>query len=174
MDWLARNVITILLLVILARWVARSRMGKRGLVELMMINAIGDLASHVVFDSEHQLGHGLFSIIFWTVFAGAAAWLAAHWESFRHWYFGDHHELVRDGVPDPDALKLQRMSQAELDAELRKHGVEGLSEAKTVTLESDGTVSVVKALSTAQELRKLATTLEQLAARVDDQSGGSA
>jgi uncharacterized membrane protein YcaP (DUF421 family) len=170
LDWAVRNGATIGLLILLSRWVARNRLGKRGLIELLMINAIGDLASHTVFESQGPFYPGLASILFWTVAATIAAWLGSRWESFRHWYFGDRHEIIRNGIPDSDAMRLHRLSQAEVDSELRKHGIDALSEVKTATLELDGTMSVIKAQSTAQELRKLATALEALASRVEAQN----
>ena len=51
--------------------------------------------------------------------------------------------LVRDGIPDRKQMRRNFVSMDELQAQVREHGVERLSDVRLATLEGDGQLSVV-------------------------------
>jgi uncharacterized membrane protein YcaP (DUF421 family) len=61
----------------------------------------------------------------------------------ERWFDGAPVVLARDGDVDPDALERERISRSELEAALRKKGVRSAADTELVTLEADGSISVV-------------------------------
>ena len=57
---------------------------------------------------------------------------------------GTHQVLVRDGHPDPTAMRQVGVSDVDLHETFRSEGVDSLSDVKLATLERSGHVSVVK------------------------------
>ncbi|HYG59156.1 MAG TPA: YetF domain-containing protein [Symbiobacteriaceae bacterium] len=167
-QWAISNVLTLVVLTLAARWLGRRRLGKLGLMDLLMINAIGDLASHTAYEIQHPVMQGLGSIVLWLAVASGMGLLAARWPAFRRFYYGDAAQVAADGRPDPTAMERLGIPMAELESELRKHGVSQVSDTSSVTLEPDGTLSVIKADATAQELRRLALALQQIADHLEE------
>lgn len=64
-DWLLHNLAPFLVLALMVRWVMRPRFGKRGPVEILMLNAVGDLASHAAFEEQHPQLRGVGSVALW-------------------------------------------------------------------------------------------------------------
>lgn len=52
--------------------------------------------------------------------------------------------LVENGALVEDELRRERIRPEEIDAALREHGVESLGQVKLATLESDGTISILR------------------------------
>ncbi|MCW5624400.1 MAG: DUF421 domain-containing protein [Burkholderiales bacterium] len=52
--------------------------------------------------------------------------------------------LVRNGVIDRRHMRREFLTVDELHAKMREHGVDSLSDVKLATMESDGTISIVK------------------------------
>ena len=171
LHWMLSNGSTLAVLILSVHWFARRRMGKLGLMDLLMINAIGDLASHTAYETEHPLWHGLASVVLWVAAGSGLGYLSGRWPWLRRFYYGGTDELLTDGVLHQKRMDQLGIAMEELQFELRKQGLDDLSQARSATLELDGSVSVIKADSTAQELRRLAGLLRSLAERVDQQEG---
>lgn len=62
---------------------------------------------------------------------------------FERWIEGTPVVLARSGEVDDDACARERISDAELEAALRKNGLRGPHETELVVLEADGSISVV-------------------------------
>jgi uncharacterized membrane protein YcaP (DUF421 family) len=173
LPWFLRNVVTIGLLILMARWVAGPRLGKLGLIDLFMVNAIGDLASHTVFDESHPFLPGVGSIAFWIIVAAITGYLTRRYPAFRRFYYGEPHDLVFDGQVDLQSMRKAGVGLADVESELRKQGVK-IDQAKSVTLEPDGSIAISNAIETAHELKRLADALTALAAQVGALTGPSA
>jgi uncharacterized membrane protein YcaP (DUF421 family) len=52
--------------------------------------------------------------------------------------------LVRDGVVVDRELQRERIGPEEIDAALRQHGLEHLDQVKLATLETDGSISIIR------------------------------
>jgi uncharacterized membrane protein YcaP (DUF421 family) len=59
------------------------------------------------------------------------------------WFDGARVVLARGGDVDDDACGRERISRGELEAALRKNGVRSAADTELVTLEADGSISVV-------------------------------
>lgn len=169
LHWMLTNGSAMLVLILAVHWFGRRRLGKLGLIDLVMINTIGDLASHTAYETEHTLWHGLGSLVLWLAAGSGLGYLAGRWPWFRRFYYGGADELVTGGVLHQQRLDQLGIAMEELQSELRKQGVDDVTKPRSVWLEPDGSFSVIKADTTAQELRRLAGALSALAGQLEQQ-----
>ncbi|MDF2626734.1 MAG: hypothetical protein K0R39_565 [Symbiobacteriaceae bacterium] len=167
-EWVLRHTLPFLLLVMLVRWVLRPAFGKRGVVEVLMVNAIGDMASHAAFEEGHPLTSGLGAVALWVLFGGLIAWVvskSARVGAFLG-YFPEPVEVIRDGTVNKEAMGHLRMSRGDLSSELRKQGVEDASQVELAMVEPDGALAVRQSNSTGAELQRLVAEIAALRAEV--------
>jgi uncharacterized membrane protein YcaP (DUF421 family) len=175
--WLLRHTLPFLLLVLMVRWVLRPRFGKRGVVEVLVINAIGDMASHAAFAEGHPLLSGLGAVGLWVMYGAVLAWLVYRSRRVGGFvgYFPCTETVVHDGAVDAAAMSRLRMSRRELDFELRKQGLSDVSQVTSAWVEPDGSLSVRPAQGTTEEIRRMTEELRamraELAALRSDWSG---
>ncbi|MFI5135910.1 MAG: DUF421 domain-containing protein, partial [Chitinophagales bacterium] len=61
----------------------------------------------------------------------------------RRWIFGQPTVLIEDGKMYSDNLTKEKISEDELMAAIREHGVDKIEDVKLAMLENDGSISVV-------------------------------
>lgn len=171
--WILRNTLPFLVAALLVRMLLRRQFGKHGVIELLLINAVGDLMAHSAFEEQHPLWSGIGSIAWWLVMVAVALILLHRAPGAAPWlgYFTGPVDVVRNGVPIPEAMRRHRLSQEQLESELRKQGIDDLAGVRRATLESDGSLAVLQSDSTARELQRIADALEAI--RADLQRKGS-
>ncbi|MGE5675573.1 MAG: DUF421 domain-containing protein [Mycobacterium leprae] len=168
-EWLVRNGVVFVLLLLLSRFVARPRLGKRGLIDVVMVNAIGDLAAHTVFETQHPMLPGLASVGIWMLVLAGIAVVTSRWPSLERYYLRPPVRVVQDGRSDAQALLSVGISRSQLESELRSYGLESLDQVKEATAEPDGSISVIEEFDAATELRRLSNALAALAAQIETQ-----
>lgn len=175
LEWILRHTLPFLVLILLVRWVLRPGFGKRGVVEVLMVNAIGDMASHAAFEEGHPLPSGLGAVAIWLLFGGLVAWVASRSPKVGGFlgYFPEAVEVVCDGAPNPRAMRRLRMNRGDLASELRKQGVTDVSQVELAMVEPDGTLAVRQADTTSTELKRLADEIAALRAEVAALRGDS-
>lgn len=161
-EWALRNLITYLVVMGSLRGFARPRFGKLGVVDILLMNTIGDLAAHTVFESEQARIPGLISVAVWVAVATGAAWLAGRWPGFARLYYGGSHQIVSEGLPDVGAMRAIAVSVDDLQAELRKQSIASLQQAKSVTVEADGSVAIRTSDPLVDEVRRLVDAVSAL------------
>lgn len=67
---------------------------------------------------------------------------------FDRWVEGTPRVMIRDGQPQPDAMRAERINAQELASMLREQGIEDLADVRLGTLEMNGQLSVLKTEST--------------------------
>ncbi|HYF90858.1 MAG TPA: YetF domain-containing protein [Symbiobacteriaceae bacterium] len=170
-EWLLRHTLPFLLIVLLVRWLVWPRFGKNGVVELLLINAVGDLAAHAAFEEQHPLLSGLGGILLWLLMVAGMGAVISRSRAARRWlgYFDQPVEIVRDGRTDDEAMRSQRVSREELESELRQQSLHDLAGVRSVTVEPDGAMAVSPGgQDTGQELRRLADELAALRLEIQE------
>ncbi|HWI66234.1 MAG TPA: YetF domain-containing protein [Symbiobacteriaceae bacterium] len=168
-EWLIRHTMPYLLLVVLVRWLVRPRFGKRGVVEIFLVNAVGDLVAHAAFEEQHPMIPGLGGIVLWLVFAAVTGYIISRNHKARTWlgYYEQPVEIVRDGVADSETMHKYRVSMVELASELRKQGITDLEQVESVMVEPDGAMAILKRDRNAQDLRQVLDELKALRTEVE-------
>jgi len=128
---------------VLFRVVLRRQTGGMGLSDVLLVVLASECVSPALAAETRSVPNGvaaLAALLFWSYALDWAtdrsAWLNRVLEPRPV-------ELVRDGVPKPDALRAQHVTDDELMSQLRLNGVDDLSQVKVATLEPGGAVSVV-------------------------------
>jgi uncharacterized membrane protein YcaP (DUF421 family) len=138
-----RGSVVYLSILVLFRVVLRRQAGSIGLPDIMLVVLVSECVSVALSAEAKSVPNGLAAVaalLFWSYFLD---WLGHRWPWFQRLLEPQPLTLVRDGKPLREHLDRERMTDDELEAQLRLQGVADVSEVKLATLEADGEVSVI-------------------------------
>lgn len=131
-------------LFLLLRFVLRRDVGSIGIADVLLLMVIADASQNAMSGGYESVTDGFILV------ATIAGWnwgldrLAYRFLSVRRLLEARPMVLVSDGRLMRRNLRRELISQDELMAVLRQHGIENLEQVKVATMESDGEISVVK------------------------------
>lgn len=105
--------------------------------------AMGSLVGSGLILMDIQLAEALLAIFALMALQYLATWLALHVKPFENALKAEPRLLVRDGEFLHDAMRKERVTEAEIMAALRESGVHSLDRVRFVILESDAKFSVI-------------------------------
>ena len=122
--------------------------GKRTLAQLNAFDfivtvALGSTLATVVLSSPVAWVEGALALALLAVLQLVVAWVSVHVRWVRDAVTSTPTVLLRDGIPDRDALTRQRISEQSVRQAVRSAGIGGLELVAAVVLEPNGTISVV-------------------------------
>ena len=122
--------------------------GKRTLAKLNAFDfvitvALGSTLATIVLNSDVSWADGAAALIALTGLQFVTALASSRIPALRSLITSRSTFLVRDGVLLPEAMKRQRVAEAEIRQAMRKAGFGDLSQLGAVVLETDGTLSVI-------------------------------
>jgi uncharacterized membrane protein YcaP (DUF421 family) len=131
-------------LFLLLRFVLRRDAGALGIADLLLLVLIADAAQNGMAGDYKSITDGMIlvaTIIGWNVLFD--------WVAFRFPRVGKFIEpaplaLVEHGRINRRNLREEFLSEEELMAKLREQGIDRIDDVKRATMESDGTVSVIR------------------------------
>jgi len=144
METFVRGSLLYLGLVIMLRLTPAREAGAVGTPDLLVILLLADAAQNAMAGPHHAVGDGfvlLVTILLWSV---ALDWLGYRWPFFHRLLRTPPARLVRDGRILAGGLRREFMTRDELMAQLRKKGIENVSQVKGAWIEADGSVSVIQ------------------------------
>jgi uncharacterized membrane protein YcaP (DUF421 family) len=130
-------------LVVMIRVAGKREVGQLTPLDLLAMLLLSETVSPALSNQDGSLPGALLAagtLIVLTAVIGRITYRSTRAE---RWFDGEPVVLVRDGDVDAAACGRERISPAELEASLRKHGVRSAAETELVTLEADGAISVV-------------------------------
>jgi uncharacterized membrane protein YcaP (DUF421 family) len=139
----AKTAAVYLFLVVGLRLFGKRELGQLSLYDLVMIIILGNAVQNAMINNDNTLGGGV---------VAAAVLLALNWSLNRFITHSKRAErllvggpvlIVHDGQALRDQMARQGISDDQLAAALREHGIEHVSDVHLAVLESDGTISVV-------------------------------
>ena len=133
-----------LFLFLVFRVVIRRRIGAVGMADILILVIIADAAQNGLSGEYRSVTDGAIligTIIFWNVFID---WLNYRVPALQNWLEPPPLLLVRDGRIQHRHMRHEFVTEQELQAKLREHGVENVSEVAKAYLEADGSISVIK------------------------------
>lgn len=131
-------------LLLLFRVVIRRRIGAVGMADVLLIVIIADASQNAMSGEYRSIADGMVlvgSIIAWNMLVDCVTYLSPRAQKMLE---PPPLLLIRDGRLQRRNLRMEFVSEEELRAKLREHGVEDYSEVNKAYMESDGQVTVLK------------------------------
>lgn len=124
--------------------------GKRTLAklnafDLVVTVALGSTLATVILSKDTPLSEGLVAIVLLIALQYVVSWSSVRSRRFRRLVKNEPALLLYEGVFLDDTLRGARLTRDEIEASARSEGIEDLAAIRAVVLETDGTLSVVRA-----------------------------
>jgi len=143
-ELVIRGTLVYLFLIFVFRTVLQRDIGAVGVADILLLVLIADAAQNAMGGEYKSVTDGLIlvsTILGWNI---AFDYLSFRFPRIRKVLQPPVLPLVRDGEILHRNLRREFISEDELWAKLRENGVDDLADVGSATMESDGTISVVK------------------------------
>lgn len=144
LEVIVRGTVMYWFLFLIFRFVIRRDVGAVGLADILILVIVADAAQNAMAGEYTSVTDGMVlvsTLIGWNF---TFDWLSYHSAAFRRFAQPSELCLVRDGRMLKRNMRKEFITDDELWAKLREEGVDSLQQVKTVYMESDGTISVIK------------------------------
>ena len=130
-------------LILVFRFVLRRDIGALGVADILLLVIVADASQNAMAGEYKTISEGLILVTTIVVWNLAIDRMAFRFPWFERFTRPRSIELVHDGRILRKHLAREHMTDDELFAKLRQHGVATLSDVRSARLESDGKISVV-------------------------------
>jgi uncharacterized membrane protein YcaP (DUF421 family) len=130
-------------LVVFLRLSGKRTLAKMNAFDLVVTVALGSVLANGLMNSQSTLVDGLAAFALLVLLQFAITWLSIRSPGFRRLVKNRPRILAYRGERHTEALRRERITEEELAAALRNHGLPDLAAAHAVVLETDGTLSVI-------------------------------
>lgn len=140
-----RGSVIYLALFAMMRIIGKRESGALSLPDLLVVVLVAESASHGLASEAGGLLDSLLLvavILLWSVALDALAW---RWKPLARLLKSSPAPLIRDGRVDARAMRRELLSDDELTAQLRLHGVTDVRQVARAYLEPNGMISVIRA-----------------------------
>lgn len=132
-------------LVLLLRVTGKRTLSKMNAFDLVVTVALGSILATVLLSKDVALAEGVLAFILLALLQYGVTWLSVRSKRFRAWIKADPQILLRDGVFLAGPMRDERVTRDEIMAAIRQAGQDDPVQVGLVTLETDGSMSVVMA-----------------------------
>lgn len=143
-EMIVRGALTYLGLFLILRFLMRRQTGSIGVADILVIVIIADAAQNALSREYRSISEGIVLVITIVLLDYLIDWLSFRFPSLKTVLDRPPVPLVRNGKMLKRQMRQELITVEELSAQLRKQGVDTLSEVKLAQVESDGEISVVK------------------------------
>ena len=130
-------------LVLLLRLTGKRTLSKMNAFDLVVTVALGSTLATILLSKDVPLAEGVAAFLLLAGLQFAVTWTSVRSVRFRRWIKADPRPLLRDGLMLDEALRSERVTRDEVEAAIRGAGYLGPEQIALVTLETDGSMSVV-------------------------------
>lgn len=134
-----------LLLVVFLRISGKRTLAKLNAFDLVITVALGSTLSAILLDKSIALAEGTAALVLLILLQFLVSWVSVRSSAFAHLVRSEPSALVVNGKYQPDVMLHERITEDEVRSAIRASGGHRVEDARTVTLESDGTISVALA-----------------------------
>lgn len=131
-----------LALVVILRLSGKRTLSKLNAFDLVVTVALGSTLATILLNRNVSLAEGVVAVSLLVFLQYAVTWTSVRWPAFSKAVRSEPALLLHKGEPLADAMRRERVTEAELRAAVRSSGGWELADAEAVVLESDGTLSV--------------------------------
>jgi uncharacterized membrane protein YcaP (DUF421 family) len=138
-----RGTATYLFLYFLLRFAVKRQLGATGVGDLLVVVLIADAVQNAMSAEYKGVGAGLFLVLVIVAWAIAIEAAAYKWPRFARMVKPGSLPLVKNGEMLRRNMRRELITEEDLRAQLRHHGVHDLAEVRQARMEGDGQLSVV-------------------------------
>jgi uncharacterized membrane protein YcaP (DUF421 family) len=142
---LAVGAVAYLTLVVILRSSGKRTLAKLNAFDFVVTIALGSTLATILINATVSWAEGATALVLLAALQFAVAWSAVRLRNVRSVLTSRPTLLLRDGIPQHDTLRHQRVTLDELRQAARGVGVGDLSSVAAVVLETDGSLSVITA-----------------------------
>jgi uncharacterized membrane protein YcaP (DUF421 family) len=143
-EIMLRGTAGFLALVILVRLIHKRNAGHVSPNDMLVLIVIGAMGADAIMGGSHSVGDILMMIAIVLIWAYVLDLLEDRVPLVRRLMRHKHTHLIENGKLLRRNMRQEMITQDEIEAVLRREGVEDFSHVKLATLEADGDISVVK------------------------------
>lgn len=132
-------------LVLVLRLAGKRALAKLNAFDLVVTVALGSTLATVLLTKDVALLEGILAFTMLALLQWGVARLSIASDRFRSLVRSTPRLLVENGSLREDAMRQERVTQGEIDAAIRSAGIGRLEDVGAVVLETDGSLSVLKA-----------------------------
>ena len=136
-------------LVLFLRISGKRTLAKMNAFDLVVTVALGSTLATMLLSSEVSLSEGMLALLLLIGLQYVVAWLSVRWKPFAGLVKSEPTLLVYRGELLGEALRRERVTDADVDSALRAAGLDAREQAEGLVLETDGSFSVVRRHSSA-------------------------
>jgi uncharacterized membrane protein YcaP (DUF421 family) len=144
MDIVLRATVIFVALYLLVRLMGKRELGQMTPFELIVLIVIGDLIQQGVTQNDFSLTGAVIAISTIALLAVAMSWATYLWPWAERLLEGQPRVVVRDGEILEGNLRRDRLTRAEIEAEMRLAGIGRLADVAWAILETQGKISFIQ------------------------------
>lgn len=144
MDIVARASVMFVVLYILLRIMGKREIGQLTPFELVVMIVLGDLIQQGVTHNDFSLTGAILAISTFAFLAIMMSWITYLFPRMEKLLDGEPRVIVRDGELLKDNLRRDRITQSEVESEMRLAGISRMSDVAWAILEPQGKISFIK------------------------------
>jgi uncharacterized membrane protein YcaP (DUF421 family) len=144
MDIVARAAVMFFVLYVLLRVMGKRELGQLTPFELVVMIVLGDLIQQGVTHNDFSLTGAILAISTFAFLAVAMSWLTYLSPRAEKLLDGEPRVVIRNGKLLRENLRRDRMTQSEVESEMRLAGIANMDQVAWAILEPQGKVSFIK------------------------------
>jgi uncharacterized membrane protein YcaP (DUF421 family) len=139
----AKTAVIYLFLILGLRLLGKRELGQMSLYDLVMIIVLGNAVQNAMINNDNTLVGGLVAATVLLVLNRLFNVLSFHSKTIERLMVGEPVLIISDGALLPAPMKRQGITEEQVLAALREHGMDQVADVHMAVLEVDGTISVV-------------------------------
>lgn len=144
MDIVLRATVIFIALYVLVRLMGKRQLGQMTPFELIVLIVIGDLIQQGVTQNDFSLTGAIIAISTIAFLAVAMSWATYLWPRAERLFDGEPRVIVRGGELLTANLRRDRLTRAEVEAEMRLAGIGQIEQVAWAILETQGKISFIQ------------------------------
>ena len=144
MDIVARATVMFFVLYVLLRIMGKRELGQMTPFELVVMIVLGDLIQQGVTHNDFSLTGAILAVSTFAFLAVIMSWITYLSPRAEKLLDGEPRVVIRDGQLIKENLRRDRMTQSEVESEMRIAGIAKMDEVAWGILEPQGKISFIK------------------------------
>ena len=137
-----KSVVLYIVMLVMVRVLGKRAIGNFTAFDLLVALMVSDMIGDIVFGGV-TFAQGMAGILPIAAMEYVASWVSMKKPSFDRIIEGEPTIVMREGELDRRGMNAERMTEYDIDAALRHHGIDDRRQVRLATVESDGHVSVL-------------------------------